>query len=141
MLLRAWAVPNWKSENKMSWPGRAGDGGTPDVNNPAFAQGAAFARGKAGLLHTLFSTRARVVTGQMAKADAASWLSGLIVGADVAGAVTLMGISGTVWLVCTPELAALYAAVLTPCKIAARAIDGDAAALAGLTLIHAELMP
>lgn len=119
----------------------ARDGGTPDPANPAFAEGAHFARGRAGLLHTLFSTRARVVTGQMAKTDAAAWLSGLIVGADVTGAMALMAIAGAVHLVCTPQLAALYTAVLTPYAIAAHTIDGDAAALAGLTLIHAELTP
>lgn len=119
----------------------ARDGGTPDAASPAFALGADFARGGADLLHMLFSTRARVVTGTMAKADAASYLSGLIVGADVAGAARLLNVGATVHLVCTPELAGLYAAVLGPLKITAHAIDGDAAALAGLTLIHAELMP
>lgn len=118
----------------------ARDGGTPDTASAAFALGADFARGGADLLHMLFSTRARVVTGTMAKADAASYLSGLIVGADVAGAARLLNVGATVHLVCTPELAGLYAAVLGPLKIAAHAIDGDAAALAGLTLIHAELM-
>ena len=96
-------------------------------------------RGRAGLLHTLFSARARVVTGEMPRADAASYLSGLIVGADVAGAVELLNIPETVHLVCTPELAALYAHALARCNVAGRAIDGDAAALAGLAHIHAEL--
>ncbi len=119
----------------------ARDSGAVDVDSAAFAQGADFARRPAGLLHTLFSARARVVTGEMPKADAASYLSGLIVGADVAGAQALLGIGGTVHLVCTPELAALYALALTRCKIAATAIDGDGAALAGLSYIHAELNP
>ena len=45
----------------------------------------------ADLLHLLFSTRARVVTGEMAKGDAASYLSGLVLGKDVATALTLFG--------------------------------------------------
>jgi 2-dehydro-3-deoxygalactonokinase len=117
----------------------ARDSGAVDVNSPAFTQGADFAHGKAGLLHTLFSARSRVVTGEMPKVDAASWLSGLIVGADVAGTSTLLDIDGTVHLICTPELAALYAHALARCNLQSRAMDGDAAALAGLTYIYAEL--
>jgi hypothetical protein len=47
---------------------------------------------QADLLHLLFSARARVVTGDMPKADGASYLSGLVLGADVDTAVSLLGL-------------------------------------------------
>jgi 2-dehydro-3-deoxygalactonokinase len=118
----------------------ARDGGSVDPESPAFALGLRTARDNArsGLLHLLFSTRSRVVTGTMAKADAASYLSGLIVGADVGAALALFG-PGRVPLVCSPLLAALYARALGTYGVIAPVIDGDAAALAGLVQIHTEL--
>src|SRR5471032_127007 len=55
----------------------ARDSSEVDTQSPAFAQGLEFARRNAGadLLHLLFSTRSRAVTGEMPKADAASYLS------------------------------------------------------------------
>jgi 2-dehydro-3-deoxygalactonokinase len=118
----------------------ARDGGSVDAESPAFALGLRTARDNAqsGLLHLLFSTRSRVVTGTMAKADAASYLSGLIVGADVGAALALFG-PERVPLVCSPLLAALYGRALGTYGIAAPVIDGDAAALAGLVQIQSDL--
>src|SRR5206468_2126300 len=55
------------------------DSSEVDGQSPAFALGVDFARQnrKADLLGLLFSTRSRVVTGEMAAGDAASYLSGL----------------------------------------------------------------
>jgi 2-dehydro-3-deoxygalactonokinase len=106
---------------------------------PALALGLETARQPADLLHLLFSVRSRVVTGEMPKADAASYLSGLILGKDVATAAALLGLSGTVHLVCTPQLAALYAAALAPYDVTTALVDGDAAALAGLVHIRKHL--
>jgi 2-dehydro-3-deoxygalactonokinase len=119
----------------------ARDGGSVDPESPAFALGLRTARDnpRSGLLHLLFSTRSRVVTGTMAKADAASYLSGLIVGADVGAALALFA-PGRVPLVCSPLLAALYARALAAYGLDAPLIDGDAAALTGLVHIHADLM-
>lgn len=121
----------------------ARDGGEVDGASEGFALGLDFVRDnrEADLLHLLFSARARVVTGEMAKTEAASYLSGLVVGTDVATSVRLFGLEGgaTVHLVCTPALAALYARALARYDLKSAVIDGDAAALAGLTHIHAEL--
>jgi 2-dehydro-3-deoxygalactonokinase len=114
----------------------ARDGGEADAAAPALALGLQMARQPADLLHLLFSARSRVVTGEMPKGDAASYLSGLILGKDVATAHALFGLSGTVHLVCTPQLAALYTAALGDYGVAAALIDGDAAALAGLAHIR-----
>jgi len=119
----------------------ARDSGEVDANSPAFAQGLDFARANeaADLLHLLFSTRSRVVTGQMPKADAASYLSGLVLGKDIGSARTLLDLKSPVQLICTPGLAALYAKVLQAYDLTSAVIDGDEAALAGLVHAHAEI--
>ena len=119
----------------------ARDGGEVDGESPAFARGLDFARAndKADLLHLLFSTRSRVVTGEMPKAEAASYLSGLVLGKDIGPAKVLLDLKGPVQLICTPALAALYARALTAYDLSSAAIDGDEAALAGLVHAHAEI--
>lgn len=119
----------------------ARDGGDVDMANPGFAKGLAFARANeaADLLHLLFSTRSRVVTGQMPKTEAASYLSALVLGKDIGSARTLLDLKGPVQLICTPALAALYARVLQAYDLTSAVIDGDDAALAGLVHAHAEI--
>jgi 2-dehydro-3-deoxygalactonokinase len=118
----------------------ARDGGDVAVND-AFLRGLEFAKasGQADLLYLVFSTRARVVTGEMPKSDAAAYLSGLIVGKDVATAAALFDLGASVPLVCAPALAALYARALAAYDVKATAIDGDQASLSGLILAHAEI--
>jgi 2-dehydro-3-deoxygalactonokinase len=112
-----------------------------DAQNPAFMLGLDFARSnrKADLLHLLFSARSRVVTGEMAKTDASSYLSGLILGKDIATAQSLLDLKGPVQLICTQALAALYGKALNAYDIESAVIDGDRAALAGLVHAHAEI--
>jgi len=110
-----------------------------DGQSPAFALGLESARQKADLLHLLFSTRSRAVTGDMAKEDAASYLSGLVLGKDVATALALFDLDGSVQLICTPLLAALYGKALAAYDVKSAVIDGDRAALAGLVHAHSEI--
>jgi 2-dehydro-3-deoxygalactonokinase len=117
----------------------ARDGGEVDGQSPAFALGLDSARQKADLLHLLFSARSRAVTGDMAKEDAASYLSGLVLGKDVATALALFDVDGPVQLICTPLLAALYGKALATYDIKSSVIDGDRAALAGLVHAHSEI--
>lgn len=109
-------------------------------DNAAFAEGVALAAAQtgAGLLHLLFSTRSRQLAGEIPKSQAASYLSGLVVGADVTGALALFA-ADAVTLVCTPALGGLYARVLADYKIPTRFIDGDDAAHAGLVHLFANL--
>ena len=119
----------------------ARDGGEVSKDSAALTRGLDFVRANpdTDLLHLLFSTRARVVTGDMAKSDAASYLSGLVLGKDVSTALKLFDRDGPVQLICTPALAALYGRVLKAYDVPAAVIDGDAAALAGLVHAHAEI--
>ena len=118
----------------------ARDGGEVAVND-AFLRGLEFAQENldADLLYLVFSTRARVVTGQMPKADAASYLSGLIVGKDVMTASALFDLGDRVPLICSPELGALYARALSACDVESAMIDGDSASLSGLILAQTEI--
>ena len=110
-----------------------------DAKSPAFALGLDFARQKPDLLHLLFSARSRVVTGEMARDDAASYLSGLVLGKDIASALALFDFDGPLQMICTPALAALYGQALGAYGVKSVAIDGDRAALAGLVHAHAEI--
>jgi 2-dehydro-3-deoxygalactonokinase len=117
----------------------ARDSGEVDGQSPAFALGLESARQKADLLHLLFSARSRAVTGEMAKEDAASYLSGLVLGKDVATALALFDVDGPVQLICTPLLATLYGKALAAYDVKTAVIDGDRAALAGLVHAHSEI--
>jgi 2-dehydro-3-deoxygalactonokinase len=122
----------------------ARDSNDVDAQSPAFALGLEFARQTTDLLHLLFSARSRVVTGDMAKADAASYLSGLLLGKDIATAMALFDIArfntdSPVQIICTPALAALYGKALSTYDVKSTVIDGDRAALAGLVHAHAEI--
>lgn len=112
--------------------------GAVNGGHPAFAEGLRVARSgtQAGLLHLLFSTRSRALAGEVPAAEAASYLSGLIIGEDVAAALRLFGAQAAVTLICTPELALLYGQALAAHGIASSAVTGDEAALAGLAFIH-----
>jgi 2-dehydro-3-deoxygalactonokinase len=118
----------------------ARDGGEVAVND-AFVRGLEFARANrdADLLHLVFSTRARVVTGEMPKEESASYLSGLVIGKDVASAALLFDLGAEVPLICAPSLATLYTRALAAYDIKTVMIDGDRAALSGLILAHAEI--
>ena len=113
--------------------------GAANPRHPAFAAGLAAARSEVSLLHLLFSTRSRQLNGEIARAEAASYLSGLIIGAEIEAASRLFTPQGRVTLICTPALAALYEAALAEHGLAADVVNGDEAALAGLVFLHAQL--
>jgi 2-dehydro-3-deoxygalactonokinase len=98
--------------------------------------GAAF---EAGVLHglsdedltaELFSVRARVLLGQAAREDAASYTSGLLIGTDLRTGLREAA-EGEIVVMGRPELTALYAAALKAAGWASVQVDGEAAFLAG----------
>lgn len=112
----------------------------------------AFARGlaefnrlpAAELIHRLFECRARRLAGELSEADAAPYLSGLLIASDVAGAIGIFGdclASRSVGLIGTSQLTALYLDALRNHDLVGHAIDGAAASLAGLARIHRHLAP
>lgn len=101
------------------------------ADGPAFREGVAAADG-VSLLTQLFGVRAAVLLGQRARADAAAYASGLLIGTDVAA----QGVSGrTVHLLADPTLGALYASAIRQRGGHSIPIDGHAAFAAGIHAI------
>lgn len=93
------------------------------------------------LTHLLFEVRARQLIQGMTHADASAFLSGLIIGQDVLGALPLfdgtLRTVASVPIIGAPQLAALYSAALSAHGIDAEPLDATALTIAGLNaLVH-----
>ncbi len=103
----------------------------PAQVGPAFEAGVARAADEGGLLHHLFGTRTLGLFGRLAPEDAASYLSGLLIGHEVAAAMTKPAL---VHLVGSGPLMALYGRAIA--LEGGEAVTGDPdAAARGLALI------
>jgi 2-dehydro-3-deoxygalactonokinase len=107
----------------------------------AFEQGlAAFnAHPHAQLLHRLFETRGRQLGGELAPAQAAGFLSGLLIASDVAGGLKLgeaAGIDAPIVIIGTASLRTLYGRALAAHGRKVEELDGALAALAGLHAVQ-----
>jgi 2-dehydro-3-deoxygalactonokinase len=94
------------------------------------------------LLHQIFQARSLRLDRQLAAEGAASWASGLLIGADVSGALGLFGehdAAAPVHVVGAPRLVESYSLALSKRGRMAVGIDGEQASLAGLTQIFREL--
>lgn len=104
--------------------------GEVDVND-AFRDAARHAVDNESLPADLFSVRARVLLGVGRKEDAASYASGLLVGADVR--VGLSYPTGAeISVIGRPDLTRLYAAAVRVAARDARELDGEECFLAGI---------
>ncbi len=93
---------------------------------------AAASLGNASLLHALFAVRTRQLIDGRSQEWALSYLSGLIIGADVRGAIPLFNSPGAAVLIGEGALNERYAQALRREGIAATCLDGGQCALAGL---------
>lgn len=96
------------------------------------------------VLHKMFQSRSLRLDGQLSTDGAASWMSGLLVGADVAGALKLFDSRAPgdpVYVIGEPSLAGVYIAALARSGVPATAVDGSAAAFAGLAFVHRSRLP
>ena len=80
------------------------------ADDPEFLRGVATAASGPVLTHALFGARARVVTGALAPAAAAAYVSGLLIGAEWADAQRLESRGEPVRVIGEPALATLHAA-------------------------------
>jgi 2-dehydro-3-deoxygalactonokinase len=80
------------------------------ADDPEFLRGVAAAAAGPVLTHALFGARARVVTGALAPAAAAAYVSGLLIGAEWADAQRLASRDEPVRVIGEPALASLHAA-------------------------------
>jgi 2-dehydro-3-deoxygalactonokinase len=97
-----------------------------------FSQGLAR---KGHLLQALFEARTRQLIDGLPAEDAAGFLSGLLIGADVAGALDCFPGFTHVHLIGEPALSALYAEALTSHTVTSTALDGGDCAFTGLRSI------
>lgn len=105
----------------------------PDAD---FIAGAAAGLAGPSLAAELFGVRARVLLGEMAEECAAPWVSGLLVGADIAGGLAWAGGQPAEVLVLgRPSLTCLFAAALTRAGVRCEERDGAEAFVAGMHAI------
>jgi 2-dehydro-3-deoxygalactonokinase len=101
-------------------------------NDAAFISGVARASEPGGLLHHLFGVRTLALTGTLAEADGASYLSGILIGHELRA--ELSGGNEPVHLIGAPELVALYARAIA--AGGAKTVSHDSeASVRGLTII------
>lgn len=107
-------------------------------DSEAFDEGLSASGDGGALAARLFTARARVVGGDAAPETSASFLSGLLIGADVAATPRLLDAAPLtdVVLLGDPQLCALYARALEAQDVRTRTYDGEAAAVAGLWALH-----
>jgi 2-dehydro-3-deoxygalactonokinase len=98
--------------------------------NAAFEAGVRAGLAGDVLTAELFSVRARVLLGKAAREDAASYTSGLLIGADLRFGLQFAGETEIV-VMARPELSRLFAAAAQIAGRSAREIDGETAFLAG----------
>ena len=100
----------------------------------AFGRGVRHGLDQDDLTSELFGVRARVLLGEARREDAASYTSGLLIGADVR-----IGLSGngaaTVCVMGRPELTRLYAAAIREAGRDANELDGEQSFLEGIRAI------
>lgn len=103
----------------------------------AFDAGAAAAGDGGALAGRLFSVRARVVADGADPESSASYLSGLLIGAEVAALPAHVGAEGygEVVLIGAPRLCRWYARALAARGMRTTTVDGEDAALLGLTAL------
>jgi 2-dehydro-3-deoxygalactonokinase len=97
---------------------------------------------QAQLLHRLFECRARRLAGELTPLTAAGYLSGLLIASDIGGALRLLPPAGnahSVHLIGDSQLTQLYALGLAAQHYTATALEGTAAALAGLAQVYRQL--
>jgi 2-dehydro-3-deoxygalactonokinase len=114
-----------------------GESGTDDAE-AGFAAGLDRAATSGGLLGSLFEARAAQLRDGRSAGWARSFLSGLLLGSELAELRRAGQLPREVAVVGGAELAARYTRTLASWDIAATPLDGDACALAGLELLDAD---
>jgi 2-dehydro-3-deoxygalactonokinase len=107
---------------------------SPVEPNDAFKDGVRRVLERDMLPAQLFGVRASVLLGQMSKEDAASFVSGLLIGTDV-GIGMNFPLAARVVIMGRPELTRLYAVAVDLAGREAVELDGETCFLAGIAEI------
>ena len=112
--------------------------GAPPSDPAAFRQGLDYGAAEGPLASRLFAVRSRMVGQGLAGGAAASFLSGLLIGDEVARLPQSLGLQrgATVGLMGEPALCALYGPALEARGLEVEPADGEAAVIAGLAWLH-----
>jgi 2-dehydro-3-deoxygalactonokinase len=94
-----------------------------DTDGEAFDAGVARAGEPGGLLHHLFGVRARGLFGELDEKQSVSYLSGILIGHEIQSA---RGDARHIFLLCNPQLAALYRRAAMVTGITASVLDPNA---------------
>lgn len=108
-------------------------------DGPVFLDGVRMGRErKLGLGTLLFGARARVISGQLERAAAASFIRGLLIGSEIADAQAMHpDLNGApVPLIGNGPLCKLYRSALASVGVDSRAVDSQTACLAGFHALH-----
>lgn len=92
-----------------------------------------------GLLQQLFETRSRQLSGEFSPDDASSYLSGLIIGADVQGALGHQHTPKTLHIIGDDHLSQRYKKAVEIYQLDCQHHSGEAAVLSGLQLMYSLL--
>ncbi len=109
------------------------------ADGPVFQRGVAAGRARQlGLGTLLFGARAQVVRGVTTKADAASYIRGLLIGSEIADALAVYPRvrDSVVPLIGNTALCRLYASALQSASVHSETIDSRAACLRGFRALH-----
>jgi 2-dehydro-3-deoxygalactonokinase len=114
---------------------------SPAVDETSFDEGLVAAGNGNALAARLFTTRARAVTGN-APSSLSSYLSGLLIGADVAGIGSVFDLdpSSPLTLLGDPKLCRLYGRAVGRAGIRSSFFDGEAAVLRGFRELHRKVL-
>lgn len=102
------------------------------ASESAFRRGLAQSGRSGGLLHHLFSVRSEVLLGDLARADDASYLSGLLIGHETRAMTEALAVDTPVAVIGSDQLNALYGMALEMLGVAFNSIDGNQSAVRGL---------
>jgi 2-dehydro-3-deoxygalactonokinase len=109
------------------------------TDGPAFLRGVSAGRERRlGLGTLLFGARAQVVRGVLAKPDAASYIRGLLIGSEIADALTVYPTLGNsvIPLIGNRALCHLYASALRAAGLSSELIESREACLHGFRALH-----
>ena len=105
---------------------------------PAFADGVARGAGEGGLSHAIFGARTLPLCGELAEAEVGDWLSGVLIGDEIAAARRWAADRGLhverVTVIGAESLAARYALALAQCGLRAERAAADSAARGMFTI-------
>ena len=103
-----------------------------DFDEDAFKEGIRLSGSPGGLSHHVFSIRSRLVAGESSYGAHASYLSGLLIGAEINAGLTLYPVNGGITLIGNKSLMRQYDLAFSLFDIATTSVPSDQASVRGL---------